>query len=116
MILDRPKMKKHGVIINMINNSLAFWPGYCTHIGATFPTILSQPRLPPKTIVIRIEKNITSQKMIKKGSKEDMTNFLQIPNKLSGKKKRQINKRKQKTNIGETSSRKATISSLDSFD
>ena len=43
-----------------------------------------------------------------------MTDFLQTPNKLSSKKKRQINKSKQKTSIGETSSKKATISSLDS--
>ena len=53
--------------------------------------------------------------MIKKGLKEDMTNFLQMPNKLSSKKRRQINKSKQKTNIGETSSKKATISSLNSY-
>ncbi len=45
-------------------------------------------------IVIRVEKDITPQKMIKKGLKEDMTNFLQTLNKLSGKKKGQINKSK----------------------
>ena len=37
-------------------------------------------------------------------------------NKLSNKKRRQINKKKQKTSEGETSSRKTTISNLDSFD
>ena len=54
--------------------------------------------------------------MIKRGSKEDMTDFLQTPNKLSGKKRRQINKNKQKASLGETSSRKAIINSLDSLD
>ena len=54
--------------------------------------------------------------MIKRGLKEDMTDFLQTPNKLSSKKRRQINKSKRKTSIGETSSKKATISSLDSSD
>ena len=54
--------------------------------------------------------------MIKKGSKEDMTDFLQMPNKLCGKKRRQINKSKRKASLGETSSRKAIISSLDSPD
>ena len=39
-----------------------------------------------------------------------------MPNKLSSKKSRHINKSKQKTIIKKTSSRKATISSLDSFD
>ena len=44
MILVRPWMRKHGVIIDMTNNFLAFWPGHCTHIGATSSTTLSQPR------------------------------------------------------------------------
>ncbi len=54
--------------------------------------------------------------MIKKGSKNDMANFLQIPDKLSSKKRRQINQSKWKASIGETSSRKATINCLDSSD
>ena len=39
-----------------------------------------------------------------------------MPNKLSSKKKRQINKSKWKSNIRETSLRKATISSLENSD
>ena len=78
----------------MINDSLAFWPGDCIYIRATFLTILSQPRLPMEIAVDRIEKDITPQKMIKKGSKKDITNFLQMPNKLFSKKKRKINKNK----------------------
>ena len=54
--------------------------------------------------------------MIKRGSKENITNFLQTSNKLSSKKRRQINKNKQKTSIGKTSSRKATISYLNNSD
>ena len=53
--------------------------------------------------------------MIKRGSKEDITDFLQTLNKLSSKKKKQINKSKQNKNIKKTSKRKATISSFDSF-
>ena len=45
-----------------------------------------------------------------------MTDFLQMLNKLSDKKRRQINKSKQKASIEDTSSRKATISSFKSFD
>ena len=44
-----------------------------------------------------------------------MTNFLQVPNELSSKKIRQINKNKWKTTIREISPRKAIISSLNSF-
>ena len=109
-------MKKHGVTIAMINNLLAFWPNYCTHIGATSPTILSPFSSPMETVAIRIEKAITFPKIMKKGSKKDMTNFLQTPNKLSSKKKRQINKSKRKASIGGTSLRKATIHSLNNSD
>ena len=116
MILGQPRIKKHGVIIDMINNSLVFWLGYYIYIGATFSTTLSQPKLPTETAVVRIKKDITLQKIINRGLKEDIINFLQMPNKLSSKKRRQINKSKRKTNIGKTSLRKATISSLDSFD
>ncbi len=45
-----------------------------------------------------------------------MTNFLQTPDKLSSKKRRQINKSKQKASIRETSSRKVTINNLDNSD
>ena len=68
-----------------------------------------------ETVVVRIEKDITSQK-IKKDSKENITKFLQTLNKLSSKKKRQINNSKRKMSIGEISSKKAIISSLDSSD
>ena len=88
MILSQPWMKKYGVIIDMINDFLAFWPGHCIHIGAISPTTLSQLRLPTETATIRIEKYITLQKMIKRGSKKDMIDSSQTPNKLSGKKRR----------------------------
>ncbi len=54
--------------------------------------------------------------MIKRGSKKDMTNFLQTPDKLPSKKRRQINKSKQKASIGETNARKATLNVLDCSD
>ncbi len=114
VILGRPWIKKHGVIIDMTNDFLAFWPGHCTHIGAISPITLSLPSSPTETAAIRIEETIISRKMIKRGSKENMTDFLQMPDKLSSKKKRQINKSKQKASIGKTSARKATISSLNS--
>ncbi len=69
-------MKKHGVIINMTNNSLAFWLGHYTYIKAIYPTILSPPSLSTEPAAVRIEKATTPQKMITKGLKEDMTDFL----------------------------------------
>ena len=114
MILGQPWMKKHGVIIDMTNNSLAFWPSHCIHIGAI--SLLSPSSLPTETAVVTIEEDITPRKMIKRGSKKNMTDFLQTSNKLSSKKRRQINKSKRKASIKESSSRKATINSLESSD
>ena len=109
-------MKKHGVIIDMTDNSLAFLPGHYTYIRATSPNILSQLRLPAEIAIVRIKKDITFQKMIKRDWKKDMIDFLQTPNKLFSKKRRQINKSKRKINIRKNSSKKATISSLNSSD
>ena len=67
-------------------------------------------------IAVRIKEVIILQKMIKIGLKKDMTNFLQTLNKLSSKKKRQINKNKQRASIKKTSLRKTNISSLDNSD
>ena len=61
-------MKKYGVIIDITNDFLAFWSGYCTHIRATF--LLSPPSLSIKIAAIKIEEDITSQKIIKKSSKK----------------------------------------------
>lgn len=87
MILGRPWIKKHGVIIEMTNNFFIFWPGHCTYIGATSATTLSQLRQPIIIVAIRIKKDITPQKMFIKGLIEDITDFLQTFNKLSHKKK-----------------------------
>lgn len=54
--------------------------------------------------------------MMKRDSQEDKTNFLQTANTFFSKKRKQINKIMWKVSIGETNLRKATISSLDSFD
>ena len=70
--------------------------------------------MPTEIVVVKIEKDITPQNMIKNVLKENMTDFLQMPNKLFSKKRKQINKSKQKTSIRKSSSRKTTISSLDS--
>ena len=78
----------------MTNNFLAFWPSHCILIRVISFIILSQLGLPAETAIIRIEKDIIFHTMIKRGSKKDMTNFLQIINKLSSKKRKQINKSK----------------------
>ena len=69
-------MKKYGVIIDMTSNSLAFWPSHCIYIRSIFFITLRQPRSPTDIVVVRIEKDIIPQKMLKRGSKKNMTDFL----------------------------------------
>lgn len=109
-------MKKHGVIINMTIDFLVFWLGHYIYIEAISPTILSQPRLPTEIAAVKVEKVVTPRKIIKKSSKEDIINFLQMPNKLSSKKRKKIHQSKRKVNSRETSSKKAIFSSLDSLE
>lgn len=75
IILSWPWIKKYNIIINITNNSIGFWSNYCIYIGATYSTILNQLRLPIETVAIKIKKDITSWKTIKKGLKE-VSNFL----------------------------------------
>lgn len=94
IIFGQPQMKKYGVVIDIENNSLAFWHSHYIYIEATSPITLSLPSLPTEIIAVKIEEAITSQLIMKKCSKEDIIDFLQMPDKLSSKKMRQIYKSK----------------------
>lgn len=87
-------MKKYEIIINMKNNSVAFWHDHYIYIRVASLTILNQLRLLIEIIAVRIWKNITPQKIEKTGLIVDMNDFLQTINKLFSKNKRQINKSK----------------------
>ena len=43
MIFGHLWMKRHGVLLNMINNSIILSPGYCIHLGAPLSSILLKP-------------------------------------------------------------------------
>lgn len=76
-------MNERRVIIDKINNSLFFGPGYYIYIKATLSIKLSLPRLPIEKAAIRIGKNIIPQNMIKRDSKKNKTDCLQLLIKLS---------------------------------
>ena len=57
MIFDQFWIKKHGVIINITINFLAFWPGYYIYIRAISPISLSS--LLTEIVAIKIKKDIT---------------------------------------------------------
>lgn len=65
-------------------------------------------------VAIKNEKDITARKMIKRELIHDMTDFLQMLNALSNKRRRQINKNKQKASIEKISSKIIITSSLNS--
>lgn len=92
MIFNQPLIKKYGVIINITNNSLVFWPGYYIYMRVFPIIILNLLILPLETIAVKIENNIIYQKIVKKSLIKDITNFLQVSDKLSSKKRRQVNK------------------------
>ena len=58
MIFCQLWMKKHDIIIDMTNNSLAFWPGHCIYIEATSSTTLSQLSLSVEITAVGIKKDI----------------------------------------------------------
>lgn len=72
--------------------------------------------MPTKTAVVGIEEVVSRLKIIKRDLKEDITDFLQTSNKWFDKKKKQINKSKQKASLKEICSRKAMICAFYSSD
>lgn len=69
MIFNQTYIKKYGVIMDIINNSIALWLNYCVNIRSISAIISSQFSLPMQTATVIIKKDITSQKMIKRHSK-----------------------------------------------
>lgn len=85
MIFDQSWIKKHKVIIYIINNFLIFWFSDYTYINVDF--FLSLLSLSITTTAITTEKNITLKKIIKRQLKKDIINLMQRPNKLFNKKR-----------------------------
>lgn len=54
----------------MTNNFLAFWPGHYIYIEVSLLFISNQLTLPMKIAIIKIEKDITPLKIIKKSQKK----------------------------------------------
>lgn len=78
-------MKKHGVLLNMINDSIIFSLGYYTYLGAPLSPI------PPKlegteTIPKARQQDIFSNRILKRGSDENLDDFLRISQKISNNK------------------------------
>ena len=95
MIFGHPWMKKYGILLDMINDSITFSPEYYMHLGAPLLPI------PPKsegteTIPKAKQQNIFPNRILKNGSDENLDDFLRTTQKISNKKRRLINASKQK--------------------
>ena len=70
MILGKPWMRKHGVVIDMALDKIIFWPGHCSHPGAPKPLQKQETTKTPKTteprkvmkILTRTQEEKTEQK------------------------------------------------------
>ena len=114
MILGCPWIKKYGVLLDMINDFITFFPGYCTHLRASLFLIFPKPE-ETKTIFEVRQQNIFLNHILKRGLDKNLDDFLRITQKISNKKKQLINASKQKQSINKQKLEIVVISSLDNF-
>ena len=75
MIFGHLYVKKHGVMLNMINNSITFFSGYYTHLEAPLSPISPKSK-GTKTIFEAKQQDIFPNHILKRGSDENLDNFL----------------------------------------
>ena len=78
-------MKKHGVLLDMINNYISFSPGYYSHPKALLilvPIILTAET---EIIFMATQQDILPNRILKRGSADKINDFLKIPKKISKK-------------------------------
>lgn len=69
----------------MINNFIIFFPEYCTHVGALLSPI--PPKLKRNETILEAKyEDIIPKHILKKGSKENLDDFLSKIQKFSNKK------------------------------
>lgn len=106
-------MKKHEVLLDMINDSIKFSQGYCTHLRALLSLISLKPIEKTKTTPKARQKDIIPNRIPKRGSTKNLDNFLRTPKKILDKKRRLINTSKQKLAMQKQKPEIVVISSLD---
>lgn len=80
-------MKKHGVLFDMINNSISFLRGYFLHFAAPFVTLFTIPTVETEIIFMATQQDILPNRILKKYLVESLDDFLGILEKISNKKK-----------------------------
>lgn len=105
MILDRPWMKKHKVLLDIINDYISFSPKYCLHPRAFLVLVPTMP----------ID-DFLPNRILKRGSAERINDFLKISEKISDKKRQLSNPSKQKLALQKRKPETLVISILDNSD
>ncbi len=89
-------MKKHGVLLDMINNSISFSPGYCLHPGATSVPVSTTLAAEIEITSMATQQDTLLNQILKRGLAKKIDDFLKTPEKISDKKRRLINASKRK--------------------
>ena len=105
-------MKKLRVLLDIINNSITFLPGYCTHPGMPSFPILTMPTVNIEIIPMATQKDVLSNRILKRGSAKKIDKFLKIPEEPLRKKTQLINTSKRKTSIVKSNHKMVVISTL----
>ncbi len=113
MILGRPWMKKHEVLLDMINNSISFFLRYCSHPRATSVPVPTTPAAETEITSIATQQDALPNRILKRGSAERINDFLKTPKKISDKKRRLINASKRKLAMQKQKSETVVVSLLD---
>ena len=110
-------MKKHGVLLNMINNSITFSPRFCTHLRTSLSPISPKPIEETKEISeTKRQQDITPNRILKRGSIKNLDSFLKTIEKIVKKRRRLANAFKQKSNIEKQNSKTVVINTLSNSD
>ena len=108
-------MKKHRLLLDMINNSIIFLSGYFTYPGMPSFLVLIMPMVNNKIILMATQKDILPNHILKKSLAKKINKFLKIPKELLKKKNGLINASKQKTHMAKSNYKMVVISNLDNI-
>ncbi len=106
-------MKKHGVLLDMINDCISFSPKYYSHPRASWVRVPTISTDETEIISIAIQQNVLPNRILKRSSAERIDDFLKISEKISDKKRRLINAFKQKLALQKRKPETVVISLLD---
>lgn len=91
-------MKKHGVLLDMIKDSITVFLRYCIHVEVLLSPIFLKPKGSETVLEAKYE-DMVSNCILKRGSDENLDNILSINQKLSNKKSQLINNSKRKSSM-----------------